>query len=105
VLLLLVLPKCQEEYLVLGLPAVWCVLADRTPTGHTCGHRAAQLMVIGAYLLGNVHWPKDPPILPLYRTGWHSLLVTGNFWTLWLLLAGVMTAWIAHDRAVKLRAA
>ena len=86
---LLMLPMCQSEYFVFGLPLLWTLIA---PTPVTANERRLSLPIMLAslaiYALFTRGWPCTPPIPEFYRHGLPSLCVSANFFAafaLWLL--------------------
>ncbi len=87
--MLLAMPLCHREYLVLLLPLFWCLFTlPRSP-----GRWRIAVFIVTAcvYLTFTRGWP-DNGFGPEHATGWRSLMVSGHFvFTLLLWLAGVGT--------------
>lgn len=83
---LLLLPPCQNEYLVLCLPLLWTLLA---PADADAGRFSPWMLAGGglAYLLFSRGWGPYAPVPAPYQHGLRSLLVSAGFYgaaVLWL---------------------
>lgn len=87
---LLLLPPCQNEYLVLCLPALWTLLT--LPSAN--GRRAAPFWAAGVlvYLMLSRGWAPYAPLPPAYQHGLKSLLVSMNFYALCVLWLATVAA-------------
>lgn len=87
---LLLLPPCQNEYLVLCLPALWTLLT----LTETRGRHTALLWACGVlvYVMLSRGWAPYAPLPPAYQHGLKSLLVSMNFYALCLLWLATVAA-------------
>ncbi len=84
---LLLLPPCQNEYLVLCLPALWTLLTLPEP-----GARHAAALGVVVYFLLSRGWAPYAPLPPAYQHGLKSLLVSMNFYALTILWLALVSA-------------
>lgn len=91
---LLLLPYCQTEYLVLALPPLWCFLTQPRLGGWFGFLGAAVVYVL--LTRGGPYYPNDAQA---YRSGVRSLLVSLPFLMLFLLWLITFTTLIRHVSA------
>jgi len=84
---LLLLPPCQNEYLVLCLPLLWTMIAP-AESGSTDRQIPMMLWGWGIYLMFSRGWGPYAPVPTAYHHGWRSILVSTGFLAmsaLWLV--------------------
>lgn len=87
---LLLLPPCQNEYLVLCLPLLWTMIAP-VETGATDIQIPMMLAGWVIYLLFSRGWGPYAPVPAAYHHGWRSILVSTGFLAMSALwLAGIL---------------
>jgi len=97
---LLLVPPCQNEYLVLCLPLLWTLLA---PADAEAGRLAPWMLAGGAlgYVLFSRGWGPYAPVPEAYQHGLRSLLVSAPFYAAAVLWATGVLALRATTTAKK----
>lgn len=87
---LLLLPPCQNEYLVMALPALWTLLT----LPKTSARRAAPLWTaaVVAYLLISRGWAPYAPLPPAFLHGIKAWVVSVDFYALCVLWGATIVA-------------